>query len=437
MLAIVIGLGVVTVSFAQPKINSPYSRIGLGDLADQNFAGLRAIGGIAASYHDPYHMNLLNPASLTYLNATSFEIGIDATRNHLRSNGETTGLWSGNLSYFSLGFPTKNPVNRQVNPIKSPWHWAMNFYLVPYTNVGYDIETEGTTQGGDETATFNFQGSGGTTQVIWGNGIRYTNISFGLNLGYLFGSITNEREVVFNDLEASYIDLFNDEFSTRGVTWRLVVQYDHVFEKKNDRGEMEPDGRRITIGAYGNSANNIKFNSSSLVRRVNPSYIALDTLVSIDNSDVSGRLPAEFGIGVSYTKDFKWRLGIDYSMATWSQYENEAKRENLVNSWRLAVGGNFTPNIRSYNNYFKKITYNFGAFYSKDPRGSSTEDLLNYGITTGVILPIIMKGQASAVNISFELGQLGIDGGLKDIYGKLTLGFTLNNNQWFLKRKFY
>ncbi len=435
-LTIIIGLGVVTVSFAQPKINSPYSRIGLGDLADQNFSALRSIGGIAAAYHDPYHMNLLNPASLTYLNATSFEIGLDAKRSYLKNDDATTDLWSGNISYFSLGFPTKNPVNRSVNPIKSPFHWAMNFSLVPYSNVGYDINTEGTTEGGEASATYNFQGNGGTNKVVWGNGLRYNNIAIGLNLGYLFGKISNSRLVEFPDLEEAYFDRFNDEFSVKGVTWSLGMQYDYVFKKKNNEGELEPDGRRLTLGAYGNSQNNIKFNSTSLVRRLNPVYNTLDTLVS-SNSNVKGKLPAEFGIGIAYTKDFKWRLGIDYSMAKWSQYQNEAKRESLVDSWRLAVGGNYTPNIRSYNNYFKKITYNFGAFYSKDARGSSTGDLLNYGVTTGIVMPIIMKGQASSINISLEMGQIGIDGGLKELYGKLTLGFTLNNNQWFLKRKFY
>lgn len=437
LLAIVIGLGVVTVSFAQPKINSPYSRIGLGDLADQNFAALRAIGGTAAAYHDPYHMNLLNPASLTYLNATSFEVGLDATKSYLKSNGETTGLWSGNISYFSLGFPTKNPINRSVNPIKSPWHWAMNFSLVPYSLVGYDIETQAPVEGGDSNASYSFEGSGGTNKVIWGNGVRYNNISVGLNLGYIFGKTVNRRIVNFTDIDASYNDLFVDEFTARGVTWSMGVQYDHVFMRKNDEGEMEPDGRKITFGAYGNSQNSIKFNSSNLAIRSNPFYGALDTLVFVNNSDVSGKLPVEFGIGIAYTKAFKWRIGVDYSMAKWSNYENEAKRESLVDSWRLAVGGNFTPNIRSYNNYFKKITYNFGAFYSKDPRGSSTQDLLRYGITTGIIMPIIIKNQASALNFSFELGQIGIDGGLKELYGKLTLGFTLNNNEWFLKRKFY
>ena len=58
---------VVTLAMAQPKNNSPYSRFGLGDVLNQNFANLRAIPGFTNAYNNAYHLNLQNPASLSFM----------------------------------------------------------------------------------------------------------------------------------------------------------------------------------------------------------------------------------------------------------------------------------------------------------------------------------------------------------------------------------
>jgi len=421
-----IGLGIVTFSFAQPKFNSPYSRIGLGDLNIQNFATLNGMAGISAAYHDPFNMNILNPASYSYLEATAFEVGLDIKRSYLSSQGSTQGIWSGNLSYISLGFPLKNPINREANPVKSDTYWAMNLSLLPYSNVGYNIRTV------EEDSTF---------KVHWGNAFRYKNFAVGLNLGYLFGKISNDREVDFPDLEVEYIDILNDEFSVGSFVWNLGFQYDIVFKKLDDNGKLKPDGRRLTFGLYGNSGNNININTSQLYLRLNPDYssstsVVRDTIRTSSDVELSGRLPSEIAFGVSYSKDFKWRYGIDFSMATWSAYENEAKPENLSNSWRIAIGGEITPDARSYNRYFKKVAYRYGLFYGKDPRGVDI-NLVNYGVTFGMGMPIILKNQTSFVNWAIEVGQLGAENSLSELYTKLTLGFTLNDRNWFLKRKFY
>ncbi|MEM8907693.1 MAG: hypothetical protein AAGD05_07585 [Bacteroidota bacterium] len=420
-------------------MNSPYSRIGLGDLNIQNFAALNGIGGIAAAYHDPFNMNILNPASYSYLDATSFEVGLDAKRTFLQSNGVTEAVWSGNLSYISLGFPMKNPINREVNPVKSPFFWGMNISLLPYSDVGYRVQTQ-EEDPNSGTIRYDYEGSGGTFKVHWGNAVRYNNFSVGLNLGYLFGKISNERDVTFEDLEASYIDLLTDDFSVGGFVWNLGVQYDIIFKKMQD-GELKPDGRRVTFGAYGNTANSIGINTSQVYLRLNPDYsvssrIARDTIRFSEEISVGGKLPAEFALGVAYSKDNKWRYGIDFSFAAWSQYENEAKPENLSDSWRIAIGGEITPDYRSYNRYFSKVTYRYGAFYGKDPRGVGI-NLIHYGATIGMGMPIIMKNKVSFINWSFEIGRLGAENALREIYGKFTLGFTLNDRNWFLKRKFY
>ncbi|MDB4505972.1 hypothetical protein N9229_02260, partial [Saprospiraceae bacterium] len=136
------------------------------------------------------------------------------------------------------------------------------------------------------------------------------------------------------------------------------------------------------------------------------------------------------------------RLGIDFKYQSWSEYLNDlvaaadADRED-VNVWRLGFGGEYVPDSRSYNKYLKKVRYRFGAFYSKDPRSVQNDLLSKYGATVGFGLPVILpQGKKSFVNLTLEMGQIGLADALKRTYFKINLGFTLNDNTWFFKRKF-
>ena len=128
-----------------------------------------------------------------------------------------------------------------------------------------------------------------------------------------------------------------------------------------------------------------------------------------------------------------------FSQALWSKYENEAKPENLSDTWRFAVGGEFIPDAASYNSYARRMRYRAGFFYGTDARSDSfNKQLTNYGVTLGLGFPIILpRQQKSFVNLALEIGQFGTENSLRETYGKLTLGFTLNDDSWFFKRKFY
>ena len=136
-------LFVTTLGFAQPKVNSPYSRIGMGDIVNQNYAVLRGMGNLSATLQDPYHVNLLNPASLSYLQATSFDVGLNVKYSNLQSsNTEQLDVWSSSLAYLSLAFPIVNPLSEALSRRRSVVEWGMSFALVPYSVVGYNVITE-------------------------------------------------------------------------------------------------------------------------------------------------------------------------------------------------------------------------------------------------------------------------------------------------------
>lgn len=412
---------------AQPKTNSPYSRLGLGDPMPLYFANQAAWGGLTAGFRDVHHLNIQNPASLGFLKSTSFESGLFARYAALQGDNESANVWAGNLSYLALGFPLINPINENLEKKEAPIHWGMAIALSPFTNIGYNIQTT-EISAIEDTTTNNFRGTGGTYILQWSNGVRWKNLSVGLTLGYFFGNINNDREVIFNDLGVAYQNLFKDAISLRGLTWNAGVQYDLAL------GE----DRRLIIGVSGHSATAFTANSNNFYRGINFSYPDTDTAVNVRDVAGEGRLPAEFSAGAVYEKGTRWRLGLEYAQAGWSEYTNEAREETLSDTRRIAFGVQFAPDITSYNQYLRRIRYRAGFYYQTDPRSTETLQLTQYAMTLGAGLPVVLpRQQASYVNAAVELGQFGSPENLREWYIRLTVGFTLNDDSWFFKRKFF
>jgi hypothetical protein len=77
LLSILLAITTIQAS-GQLKISSPYSRFGLGDIEGNTLFPIRAMGSLDASFHDPYYINLANPAALGFLRYTAFEVGVTA-----------------------------------------------------------------------------------------------------------------------------------------------------------------------------------------------------------------------------------------------------------------------------------------------------------------------------------------------------------------------
>ncbi len=431
LLTMALSIVMVATALAQPKDNAPYSRIGLGETVNHSLSTM-GYGGLTAAFVDPLHVNYLNPASFSWLSATAFEAGSYFDRSKLEFDGQTTKVLSGNLTHLALAFPMRNPLNDVLEKKERKWFWGMGVALIPNTLVGYDVRTESVLPEIDTVLNV-FQGTGGTNKLVWGNSWRYKNFSFGVNLMYLFGKIESERRVQFNSLEASYDDVFYDNIAIRAFQWSLGAQYRHTLSQNPDNAK---DVQTLVIGFYGTPSAGFTTKNEILRLRENFTYSPpqTDTLLADDELKQKGTLPAEFTLGVMYEDAQKLKVGVEYSFGQWSKYENEVKPENLYDSYRVAVGAQYSPNPSSYNNYWQRVRYRAGFYFGQDPR---LEDLKRSALTLGLGLPVILpRQQTSFVNIGVEIGRLNTDNGIKENFVKIALGFTLNDTSWFFKRKF-
>ena len=414
-----------------PTDNSPYSRYGLGDLISTDFGALNSLGGISSAYSSVNSLNISNPASLGFLRTTSFEVGLFSDFSWLQAGDETSSAADGNLTHMVLGFPLKNQINRLTEINKSEFNWGTAFGLVPYSRVGYDVQTDGVVPNID-TVRYQYRGTGGLYQLFVSNGVSYKNTSFGFTAGYLFGQIKEDRLTAFQDIPNSFSNLLVDRHNMNGFVYNLGVQHQFILGDKEDKFK-----RYLVLGATGNSNMKVNASTQSLNRRFNTFY-GFDTITSTTVASSKATLPLEYSFGAVLKRDQHWLVGVDYSAARWSKYNNPSNSDTLADTYRIGFGFEYIPDVTSYNKYLKRVAYRLGGFYQLDPRIIGGKQLAVFGINAGLGLPIVVpkKGTIGHTNLSFEVGQLGYNTAIGETYLKVKAAFTLNDNTWFYKRQF-
>lgn len=417
------------------KDNSPYSRFGLGDVTNNNFAYLLSMGSIGASYHGTHNVNIVNPASYGHLVATVFEAGVHAEKSELKDESISFSSWNGNLDYISLGFALSNPINALLDRVEKKVNVGMSLTLAPYSTVGYDIIDTVSVENIGNVAK-RYLGSGGTYKFLWGTGVKYKQFSAGINLGYLFGNIKNTRYVNFLDLNHSYDNISRSDYHVSGFVYNIGGMYDLFLNPNQIKEDPTISRKYITFGIYGNSNTSYSTNLDEIVFSAEQLIGRVDTISN--NIDISGdgTLPGTLGLGFHYRQGADWAIGVNYEFTQWSNYRNDAFPEELSDSYKISMGGFYSPNAKSYINYFKRIKYKYGLFYKSDPRSLGTEKLTDYGFTLGFGLPFINQRKLSAADLSFTFGMKGNNTAIEERYMRINFGFTFNDDEWFIKRKY-
>ncbi|MEM6396108.1 MAG: hypothetical protein AAF741_07150 [Bacteroidota bacterium] len=421
----------------RPKQNSPLSRFGLGDPLDQWYAASAGMGGISTVWQNPYMLNIINPASLASLQTASFEIGLYGRVGTLMDDSGEASTSSGNIQYMALGFSLRNSINVNLDRADNRWNAGMAFSLAATNLVGYDLELQDVDPINGSSTNL-LKGNGGTYRVTWSNGFRYRALSAGINLNYNFGRITNDRVVFFDSLSTSLATEVLEEYNVNG--WNIGYGLQYAFDLKDidETGERVPNGKRIILGLNGQLQSEIRTKSDLLTRRFSPSAIFVsDTIQTQEDTPGNVVLPSSFTFGIGYQDANRLFLSAEYGISNWSNYRNDAQNDRLVDGSRLAFGLQYIPDFDSYNSYFKRLRYRLGFRLEDDPRILEGEQARRQGVTFGIGFPIVLpRQQVSFLNIAVEVGRFGVPDVIDENYVQFTAGFSLNDNTWFLKRKF-
>lgn len=433
-------------SSAQSANNSPYSRFGFGDFYNAQKVASVGMGSLKSVFGDASNTNYDNPATLTNLINATYEGGVYAKYSELTAGSSTQKIYSGNINYLSISFPMKNQLTETLQKKPSRYKWVMGVNLSPYSTNSYDLRESRDVDSIGEVVSRYF-GTGGTYKMVWGNAVKYKDFSAGLNIGWLFGKSTFQRQIDFTDIPVSYSDYFSDEYSVNGFTWRAGFTYRLDLSKDKKKKEVIHPSRNIMFALAGNGTQSFRTNQTYLYRRLNPTLQGsggntVDTFLISPQDGINGkgRLPAELNAGILYTHSPKVKIGLDYSFADWSSYKNDAKSDASVEFGtyhRIATGMEFTPNPDDYKYYFKRIRYRIGAYYSRDPRKIDNIDLSDAGLSIGLGMPIrLPRQQVAFVHWAIEAGQYGSTESITEKYIRLHFAFTFSDSSWFYKRKY-
>lgn len=145
---------------AQTGISSPYSSKGFGYLSNVNNLQNKSMGGIGIGTRKHYTINLINPASLTAIDTTSFvfEGGVVGHYTTLKTEYTNEAVSSASLDHLLFGFPI------------TKW-WKSSLGLLPYSTVGYNVvDIDYSEDIGN--ILYEFEGSGGLSKFYWSNAFQ-------------------------------------------------------------------------------------------------------------------------------------------------------------------------------------------------------------------------------------------------------------------------
>jgi hypothetical protein len=398
---------------------SPYSIYGIGDLNGMDLVHNIAMGGVGISTGNPFHLNNKNPALLTHNRVVVFETALTIEQKQLSTEDLTQKNFTGGLGYLVFGFP----VIRET--------WTMSFGLMPYSIVNYESRDLGFVPGTDTGMTTTYDGDGGVTQAYFATGLQLAKgLSVGLRAAYLFGSIKHETEYFVGNTAYLTADVSRNTFSD--VTFGLGAAYS--LELKTDENYLNFG---ITYDMGGDQG-------VTRLERLERRSLSGDPQSPIDEppylvtDDVKGSVgfPSEIGLGIGFEKKLKWNVAADFTTGKWSEYSGfDGETEGLNNRTEIAVGGSFIPDAFSVGSYLSRVTYMLGFNYQKTPYLVNEHEIDDFGINFGVTLPL---RTISRLSLAFKVGERGTTENnlIKERYFRAYLGLTVNDNKWFIRRKF-
>ncbi len=401
--------------FAQEGSSSPYSFYGIGESRFKGTAENRSMGGLMV-FSDSIHVNIQNPASYTNLKLTAFTVGGTYATTNLQTETQSSDATRATLDYFAVGLPFKK--------------FGVGFGLVPYTSVGYKLQSK-VTEGAVLTQS-RASGKGGVNRAFLGAGYQVTpKFSLGAEFAYNFGKIETS-----SIQRADGVQLGSRELNTSlmsGASFLAGANYQTKLNKKLNFFSSLTYSFEGTL----NSTNEREIATIQFLAL--GSEVVSGTPLDIDVADTKLTIPSKLAFGAGIGQSRKWSLAGEISM---QDTENQSNRFTDIDGVRFetamkySVGGYYTPNYSSFSNYFSRVTYRAGLRYENTGLVIRDKAINDAGVTVGFGFPL---GTAtfSNINIGFEYGKRGtIYGGLiEENYANVFIGLSLND-KWFVKRKY-
>ncbi len=397
---------------AQNNTNSPYTRYGYGQLADQGSGNSKAMGGVAYGLRDKYQVNFANPAAYTAVDSLTFifDGGISLQNTNFSNGTLKQNAKNSSFDYITMQFRA------------SRWA-AISIGMLPYSNIGYNIsQAYENTENSAASYVTTYNGEGGLHQLYFGAGFKiFKNLSVGANISYLWGGITRTTTESFPQSTSNYPFIIQSSVDIQSYKLDFGIQYTQPFGKKHS----------VTLGAVYSPGHNLN-NTAYELRQSGNTGDAGTTVTQTDIHADYG-IPTTIGAGLAYVYDDRLTVGVDGLLQNWDKVSYEGRKEFCKRA-KIALGAEFIPNPRG-RNYLAFVKYRVGAYYSKPYYKIFGERAANeYGVTAGFGLPIPRTRSMVSVSAQYVHTKGTTAAFLDENTLRLCIGITFNE-RWFFKRR--
>ena len=391
-------------------LGSGYSRFGVGEIrygfGERSFA----MGGSGLAAPGTSSINTLNPATWTSLNRMRFSVGLSYDGYTLEDGRSSTFLSSARFNGFVFGIP-----------LSTEHGLTVSMGLVPYSVVNFDVVSNRTEGGYDYS--LHEVGNGGLTSAYLGiSAIAGNDWHLGIKYSYLFGSLEHITNQTFasSSLTNTRITRTN-ELSGSTVTLGLV--YSGLGTILNISG-----ANNLSAGVVFSTGTRLTTTSENLYE-----YSAGGSVIGRDTIPVAegrSQLPLMFGGGLSYVHGDHYLVAADLLYQNWNRFTLlDVHPTELRDSYRISVGGEFLPRKEVSAGYWDRTAYRFGIFYDATNLRIGTTGINEYGVTTGVGMPVFGE---TRFNIGVQYSIRGTTAIERDKIIRVTL--TLNSGElWFVR----
>jgi hypothetical protein len=424
--------------------NSPYSRYGLGD-ANGNYGGVRQLGmgGTGLAAPNTGNVNELNPALLVYTPRTTWEAAFTAQAKTIRNTTASNRSGTGTLGYLALAVP----LNKR---------WGAAIGLKPYSSVDYQAANVGSVNG-DPTgiAARQYQGTGGLSEAYFATGIHVLrDLNLGGSASYLFGTITQSvgtaiypfgtydpqtRLPLTTSTQQVQQVVDNEQLHYSDFLFRASAHYRHQFSKDFN----------LNLAVVETFEGRLKANRQRTTEQQDVNGAVVTGTPTVQLSDDSGYIstPAQTQVGLSLDNGRNWSFSLDGGYQQWAQFRTFSivSSEGLSNTWRVATGGEFTPDPGSVEHYFQRVTYRAGLSVAQMPYAPLGNRLYDRAVHWGFSfpLPTATALESTVISLAFLYGVRGNtdylygssgSSNVQEKYVRVQVGATLSN-RWFIKRR--
>jgi hypothetical protein len=398
-------------SNAQSGSASPYSFFGIGETRFKGNLENRSMAGLNIE-QDSLHMNILNPASFAALRFTAFTVGLSYNSTQLKTDTKSDNATRTTFDYLAVALPLGK--------------LGVGFGLIPYTSVGYNIQSTNSELEGVNKV---LKGTGGLNKAFFSLGYTVMpNLVVGGDIQYNFGRINNSNlefltGVLIGTEEKNKADL-------NGFSANFGAMYKYkIYKKTNLYTSLTYSPQGILSSTNTKTISTVSYNN-------NFDVAVYDPLVSKEiRNDLKIPQKTSIGVGVGETK--RWLLGAQFVFQDVGKLANDYNTVDNISYGKMAsysLGGFYVPKNNVFSKYYQKIVYRGGLKYTKTGTVIKSQEINEKAITFGMGLPII--GSISNANVGLEYGQRGTtsNGLIQENYLTLALSFSLND-KWFGHRK--